>query len=350
MMDCRVKPGNDEMVRAAIVGLGRWGRSLVASVQGKSDDIRFVLAHTRTPATAEDFCRDNGVALVDGFDAILTDPNVDAVVLATPHSQHEAQVIKAAAAGKHVFVEKPLTLDRKSADAAVAAARRAGKVLAVGFTRRFHPAIGEVRARLADGRLGALVAMVGQHTTSTGAFIPPDNWRADPQESPAGAMTAVGVHLLDHMIEFGGRVRDVECATRRHGAGPADDTTTILLRHDGGVTGTIFCSVATATNFNFTVYGTKGLAEVSRPNLQRFRFVPGSDRAPTGPVIAPPDEIVEHPDFDMLNAELTAFARCIREDKTYPVAIEDVLHGMSVFDAVVRSAQSGKQESVISDQ
>jgi predicted dehydrogenase len=334
------------MVRAAIVGLGRWGRSLVTSVQGRSDDIRFVAAHTRTRATAEDFCRDSGVALVDGFDAILTDRNVDAVVLATPHSQHEAQVIKAAAAGKHVFVEKPLTLDRKSADAAVAAARRAGKVLAVGFTRRFHPAIGEVRARLADGRLGALVAMVGQHTTSTGAFIPPDNWRADPQESPAGAMTAVGVHLLDHMIEFGGRVRDVECATRRYGAGPADDTTTILLRHDGGVTGTIFCSVATATNFNFTVYGTKGLAEVSRPNLQRFRFVPGSDRAPTGPVIAPPDEIVEHPDFDMLNAELTAFARCIRESSTSPVAIEDVLHGMSVFDAVVRSAQTGRIEVV----
>jgi predicted dehydrogenase len=334
------------MVRAAIVGLGRWGRSLVTSVQGKSDDIRFVLAHTRTRAAAEDFCRDNGVALVDGFDAILTDRNVDAVVLATPHSQHEAQVIKAAAAGKHVFVEKPLTLDRTSADAAVAAARRAGKVLAVGFTRRFHPAIGEVRARLADGRLGALVAMVGQHTTSTGAFIPPDNWRADPQESPAGAMTAVGVHLLDHMIEFGGRVRDVECATRRYGAGPADDTTTILLRHDGGVTGTIFCSVATATNFNFTVYGTKGLAEVSRPNLQRFRFVPGSDRAPTGPIIAPPDEIVEHRDFDMLNAELTAFARCIRESKPYPVAIEDVLHGMSVFDAVVRSARSGRIEVV----
>jgi predicted dehydrogenase len=330
------------MVRAAIVGLGRWGRSLVTSVQGKSDDISFVLGHTRTRATAEDFCRDKGVRLVDSYDAILTDRSVDAVVLATPHSQHEAQVRQAAAAGKHVFVEKPITLDRNGADAAAAAMRKAGRVLAVGFARRFHPSIGEVRARLKDGRLGTLVAMVGQHTTSTGHFIPADNWRADPHEAPAGAMTAVGVHLLDHMIEFAGRVREVQCITGRHGVGPSDDTTTVLLRFASGVTGTIFCSVATATNFNFAVYGTQGLAEVSRPNLESFRFVPGSTQAPTGPVTAPPDEIIAHPGFDMLRAELAAFARCIRDNTAYPVTLDDVLHGMSVFDAVIESAATGK--------
>ncbi|HEX7206371.1 MAG TPA: Gfo/Idh/MocA family oxidoreductase, partial [Xanthobacteraceae bacterium] len=67
------------MVRAAIVGLGRWGRSLVASVQGKSDDIRFVAAHTRTRAAAEDFCRDQGIPLVDSYEQILADVDVDAV-------------------------------------------------------------------------------------------------------------------------------------------------------------------------------------------------------------------------------------------------------------------------------
>jgi predicted dehydrogenase len=334
------------MVRAAIVGLGRWGRSLVASVQGKSEDIRFVVGHTRTPQSAEPFCREHGIPLVDRFERILSDNGLDAVVLATPHSQHEAQVRAVAGAGKHVFVEKPIALTRASADAAAAAARKAGVVLAVGFTRRFHPSIGEVRRRLAEGRLGTLVAMVGQHTTSTGAFIAPENWRADPEESPAGAMTAVGVHLLDHMIEFGGRVRDVRCVTRRHGAGPADDTTTLLLRFAGGATATIFCSVATATNFSLTVYGTKGLAEVSRPDLSRFRFVPGAERAPTGPVAAPPDEVVEHLGFNMLQAELVAFAHCVRDNKAYPVALDDVLHGMSVFDAVVRAARSGNIESV----
>ena len=93
------------MIRAAIVGLGRWGRSLVAAVQGKSGDISFVRAHTRTRAAAEEFCRDKGVPLVDRYEQILADPEVDAVVLATPHSLHEDQIRAAAAAGKHIHVE-----------------------------------------------------------------------------------------------------------------------------------------------------------------------------------------------------------------------------------------------------
>ena len=117
-------------VRAAIVGLGRWGRALVASVQGKSDAIRFVAAHTRTRAPAEDFCQAYGLRLVDSYEQLLSEPTIDAVVLATPHSLHRQQITVAAAAGKHIHVEKPITLDRASADAAVAAVRKAGVVLA----------------------------------------------------------------------------------------------------------------------------------------------------------------------------------------------------------------------------
>src|SRR5258708_12412431 len=127
------------MIRAAIIGLGRWGRSLVTSVQGKSDDIRFVVAHTRTRAAAEEFCREKGVPLADSYEQILADPDVDAVVLATPHSQHEQQVLQAAAAGKHIHVEKPITLDRASADVPVAAVRKAGRGLAGGYRRPSPP-------------------------------------------------------------------------------------------------------------------------------------------------------------------------------------------------------------------
>jgi predicted dehydrogenase len=330
------------MIRAAIVGLGRWGRSLVASVQGKSAQLRFVRGHTRTRASAEDFCRQHDVPLVDSYKQILADPDVDAVVLATPHSLHASQIIAAAAAGKHIHVEKPIALDRASADRAVEAARKAGVVLAVGYCRRFHPSIVEVRRRLADGRLGAVVSIVAQHTTSTAQFVAPDNWRAAPEEAPGAALTAVGVHALDHMIEFAGRVRDVRCVTTRAIPGPSDDTTTIMLRFHSGATGLIFCSVATSTNFSFTLYGSKGMAEISKPNLQTLRFVPTSDQPPTGPVVAPPDEISEHPSFDMLNAELTEFARAIRERRPYPVPLDEVLHGMAVFDAIVQAARSNE--------
>jgi len=334
------------MIRAAIVGLGRWGRSLVASVAGKSDDIRFVLATTRTPAAAADFCRDNKLSLVDSYAAILGDPEIDAVVLATPHSQHQAQALAAAAARKHIFVEKPVTLDLASARLVAEAARKAGVALAVGLSRRFHPSVAELRKRSRQGRLGQIIAMVAQHTTSTAQFIAPDNWRAAPEEAPGGAFTAVGVHVLDHMIELAGKVRDVCCVTARAYPGPADDTTTVMLRFEGGATGLIFCSVATATNFEFTVYGTAGLAEISRPDLSRLRFALAATAAPSGLVPAPRDEILDFPSFDMLNAELTAFARAIRDRTPYPVPIADVLHGVAVFDALVESARRGERVTV----
>jgi predicted dehydrogenase len=94
------------------------------------------------------------------------------------------------------------------------------------------------------------------------------------------------------------------------------------------------------------LYGSKGLGEISKPNLQSFRFVPTSDHPPTGPVTAPPDQVSEHKGFDMLNAELTAFARAIRDGTPFPVPIADVLHGMSVFDAIIRSARSGAIEAI----
>src|SRR5580693_7623970 len=132
------------MIRAAIVGLGRWGRSLVASVAGNSDDLKFVAACTRTRASAEDFCRDKHIPLADSYENILRDSDIDAIVLATPHSQHQAQALAAIAAGKHVFVEKPLTLDLTSALRVAEAARNSGLVLGVGFARRFHPSVAEL--------------------------------------------------------------------------------------------------------------------------------------------------------------------------------------------------------------
>jgi predicted dehydrogenase len=124
------------MIRAAIVGIGHWGRTLVNAVQGNSQAIRFTAGATRTRAKAEAFCAENGITLYDGLDAILADPAIDAVVCATPHSEHGGQVERIAAAGKHVFMEKPFTLDRRSAAAALDAVARAGVTLGVAGSAR----------------------------------------------------------------------------------------------------------------------------------------------------------------------------------------------------------------------
>ena len=112
------------MIKAAIVGLGWWGKTLVEAGEG-SDVIRFVAGATRTVSPEiVTYAGSKGVRLAASYDALLTDPAIDAVVLATPHSMHASQVIAAATARKHVFCEKPFTLTREEAEEAVAAVAR----------------------------------------------------------------------------------------------------------------------------------------------------------------------------------------------------------------------------------
>ena len=161
-------------VRAAIIGLGRWGRSLVNAVHGKTDAIRFVAAYTRTPASAEDFCRERGIPMLDRFEDASASPDIDAVVLATPHSA-------ARRAGDGRGRRRQAHPRREAADARPAERRgrgrprpqQAGIMLAVGFNRRFHPSVVEMRKRLADGRLGQVMSMVAQHTTTPRSSSPP---------------------------------------------------------------------------------------------------------------------------------------------------------------------------------
>src|SRR5688500_9583507 len=118
------------MIHAAIVGLGTWGQHLVASVQGKSDAIRFVAGTTRTPEKAAEFCAHHRICMADTYGELLKDSSIEAVVLATPHSAHAEQIAAAARAGKHVFVEKPLGLSKRDSEQAVAACAQRGVTLA----------------------------------------------------------------------------------------------------------------------------------------------------------------------------------------------------------------------------
>jgi predicted dehydrogenase len=165
------------MIRAAIVGLGRWGQNLVNGAVGSSL-LRFTAANTRTRQTAEAFCRGNSLRWTSDLDDILGDPAIDAVVFATPHSQHPDQVLRAAAAGKHVFVEKPFALTLAEADEMLDAARTAGIVLAVGFNRRFHPSMTRLRDAVRGGQIGSVVTISAEQTALHGLHMPEDAWRA----------------------------------------------------------------------------------------------------------------------------------------------------------------------------
>jgi predicted dehydrogenase len=325
------------MIRAAIVGLGRWGRNLVNSVRD-SGAIRFTTAHTRTRATAAEFCTQTGLPWTESLEAILGDKDIDAIVFATPHSQHSEQVIRAAAAGKHVFVEKPFSLSLADANRARDAAEQAGIVLAIGFNRRFHPSMGLLRDAVNCARLGTLVTISAEQTALHGISMAEDAWRARPEEAPAGAMTAIGVHLVDGMIDLFGPVRQVFAQVARRAAPLADDTTDVMLRFANGASGHIFCSTAATPHYRMAVYGTQGFAEVVGHPMATFRLVPAGDGVP---------QVLETAGFNMLKAELEEFAASIEAGRPFRTPLDQIIHGVAVFEAIAASAVRNEPVSIV---
>ena len=330
------------MIRAAIVGLGWWGQNLVNSVRDSSA-IRFTSAHTRNHAPVADFCAAAGLRWTGSLDSILQDRAIDAVVYATPHTQHPDQVVRAAAAGKHVFVEKPFSLSLAQAERARHAADQAGIVLAVGFNRRFHPSMELLRESVHTGRLGTLVTISAEQTALHGLALTAEAWRVRPDEAPAGAMTAIGVHLVDGMIDLFGPIREVYAQVARRAAPLADDTTDILLRFRNGASGHIFCSTAATPNYRMAAYGTKGFAEVLGHPMSTFRLVPAAENNMRA---AGEAEVTETPGFNMLTAELEVFAASIQAARPFPTPLDQIMHGVAVFEAVAASAASGQAVTV----
>ena len=337
------------MVRAAIVGIGRWGRTLVGAVQGQSDSFRFVAGHTRTRSKAASFCAEHGIALKDSLDEILADPGIDAVVFATPHSEHGGQVERGAAAGKHVFMEKPFTLDRASAAPAIEAAERAGIVLGVAYPRRFHPNMRELKARIDDGRLGTIAHCYAEQNAPAGLFMDPESWRAEAAEAPAGGMTALGVHNLDAMIHLFGPIDEIYATSLKRAVRyDAEDTTNVMLGFRSGVSGTLFCSLVTAVSYRVAAFGTKGMAELLTPELDfRFSATPGA--MPAGRHAAAVPEIIERHGFNALKAELEAFAAAIAGGPPYPIPPDQILHVVAAFEAIIRSAAERRAVKVPRD-
>ena len=321
------------MINAAIIGLGRWGRVLVDSVQGegepKSGRIRFTRGVTRTVEKAAEFCAARDIALTDDFGAVLADPDIDAVILATPHSQHVAQIGQAAAAAKQIFVEKPLALDAGDARQAAELCEKAGVVLAAGHNRRFLPSIADLKSMIDGGELGTIVHAEGNFSTEHGLFYTKDMWRADADESPAGAMTASGIHIIDSYIHLVGRFARGRALTRRRALDVAlDDTAACLLEFENGATATLGTSPATPFFFRIHIFGTKGWAQMQNNAELELRFVNESPQTRTYPAI------------DMQRAELDAFANAIETGTPYPVPVDEVVHGIAVQEALIRSAQN----------
>ncbi len=339
------------MIKAAIVGLGWWGSTLVESVAG-SEVLKFVAALTRSHSDRDkEFAAKHDLKLFGSMDELLASPSVDAVVLATPPSGHTAQITAAARAGKHVFCEKPLAIRKADADASVAAVERGGVTLGLGYNRRFHPSWIDLKQRVQSGALGTILHVECTMSGPNGLSAANDVWRSQADEAPCGGLIPMGVHAIDGLIDLVGDVDHVFGQSFRLAVkNDNDDTTTVLFKMKAGMSAYLGTMMATAGTFRFQVYGSVATATLGgnvhvagQSSHQRRSGLFGSYiiQPVKGDAIS-----VDVPEFDVNRAELEAFARAAAGGPTYPISLQQMIHGAAVTEAIVASARSGRVEVV----
>ena len=315
------------MINAAIIGLGRWGQSLVTAVQGKSPRLRFVHGVSKEPELARDFAGRHNFRLSTEPEDALANPNVEAVFLATPHSLHVDQVCAVAAAGKAVWCEKPLALRRADAERAVEACRKAGVVLGSGNNKRCFASMRELKRVVGDGVIGDVIHIEGhfcnEHSTRVSG-----GWRDDPAESPGGGMTGAGLHVLDAFVNLGGPIRQVDAKWFTHKPPPDPrDSIAVLVEFASGATGLMATVRAAPMFWRVHVFGTRGWAEA--------RGEDGLTVAPLGG--GPQTQSFEH--VDSLRVLVESFADAVEGKGDFLVSPAQMLDTVSAFEAVVGSIE-----------
>jgi len=316
------------VINAAIVGLGRWGQTLVGSVQGKSQHLHFTTAVSRDPERARDFIQLHRLKAVDNLDAALADRAIDAIVLATPHSQHADQIVAAATAGKAVFCEKPLALSRADAERAVTACRIAGVVLGIGTDKRFFPSLTEVARLVGSSELGPLLHVEAHFSNEVAAAFAA--WRESFVETPAGGMTGTGIHMLDALVGIAGPVRRIHAQMLSQKSSPdPHDSVAVLLEFASGIGGTLACVRSTPAFLRLHAFGRHGSVEaVSRTEI----IIRKSGSEP---------ERHRLPNSDSVRVNLEAFADAVAGRAPYPISEAMILNVTAAFVAIADAIKAG---------
>lgn len=338
------------MLNAAVVGLGWWGGTLVDAVQG-GELMRFTAASTRKRSEKDqEFAKAHNLKLAT-YEELLADPDIHAIVLATPPAGHRDQIVAAAKAGKHVFCEKPFAMSKAEAEESVAAMKAAGKTLGLGYNRRFHPSWIDLKNRMASGELGTILHMECTMSGPNALSMSQEAWRAQADQAPCGGLFPMGVHAIDGFIDLAGDIDQAFCQSL-HRAAPVenDDTTSILLHLKAGMSAYLGTMTATVGAFRFAVYGSKAMAQLGgathvagQSSHQRRAGLFGSYMIQP---VKGETQWIDVPEFDVNKAELEAFAKAAQGGAPYPIPAAEMIAGVAATDAIVASARSGRMEKV----
>ena len=268
---------------------------------------------------------------------ILQRDDVDVVIVATINSLLAEISAAALAAGKHVLVEKPAARNVAELDSVIAAQKRSGKLVHVGFNHRYHPALQQAKQLLDEGALGEMMFVRGRYGHGGRAGYEKE-WRADPKLAGGGELIDQGVHLIDLARMFVGDFVHVEgFATTSFWKMPVDDNAFLLLRTRDVKTAWLHVSCTEWKNlFSFEIYGRRaklhaeGLGGSYGPErLSYYRMLPE---------MGPPETTIwEYPRADdSWRIETAEFLEDIRLNREPAASLADAHAALSIVGEIYK--------------
>lgn len=340
-------------LQTALIGVGAWGKVL-AKAATQSQTIELTTCVGRNPERLAAFSRDTGIPARD-IDAVLADKTIAAVVLAVPNEAHLEFARRAAAAGKHIYIEKPIA--NTMADALVIAAlEKAHNVcIVVGHCARLLTGVRAIRAAIDAGKLGKVSQIEANFSNDRGLLITPQDWRWYSKSAPGGSLSQIGVHQFDTLRYLGGDIAAVSASAGRHSPGGAEieDQWIVAIHFADGKLGTMISSWTSPGTFNVRATGADALMfydidlthwadpEKLHENATLYMQARGKGSADRQALPVPPG--------NMYRDELELFARSIAENTECELSAQNGCQAVAAVYAALKSAQDNSRKIELSE-
>jgi predicted dehydrogenase len=325
-----------EPLRVGCVGMGWWS-DVLADAMGRSGKFRIVACYTRSEDKRQAFAAKYNCRAAASYAALLEDRTIEAIINTTPNNVHLDTTREAARAGKHVFLDKPISNTIADARGLTRACREAGVMLALGYQRRKEAQFRWIRRKIEEGAFGRLVNAEANISRDRLGRIDLSSWRYTAEGMPGGVMLQIGIHYSDVLEYLVGPIKAVSGRLAQLVLpGDNPDVASMVLEHENGALSTLNASYASASEFYaMNIYGKEASAYYDLFGGLRF-LRRGTERA--DPVaIEKNDPIVE---------ELDEFAAAVRGEGEIEMDGERSTASLAVLLAGIKSAREGRRVEV----
>ena len=323
-------------LRVACIGMGWWSDVLADAIQ-RSGKLEIRSCYTRSEEKRKNFAAKYRCRPAASYEALLADAEIEAIINTTPNDVHLATTCAAAAAGKHVFLDKPIANSILDGRAITEACRKAGVVLALGYQRRRESHFRTIRQQIEAGRFGKLVNAEANISRDRLGKVDLTSWRYQAAGMPGGVMLQIGIHYAD-VLEF--IMGPIKAVTGRSAQlvlpGDNPDVASMIFEHENGALSTLNASYASASEYYLmNIYGKEASAYYDMH--QGLRILKRGEKKPVE---------VSCPKNDTLVEELEEFAAAVRGIGKPEMGGEAATTSLAVIRAGVVSAREGRRVEV----